>query len=296
MMKIKFFSDYNRDSADLLNRFRANYDVYDDELGFTTGDDYDFAVAFNRSDVPIRKGAKMITIIQEPSFSEAHQFRTSLTNSDYLIVHDAELFKMTWDVEFRGMVIESPSFMFYDDHVHHTFFDNTAEVNKTKKLSMIVSGLCFSRGNYRKRLNLLSKILNSDLDIDIYGRGLHISDPRYKGPLEYKYAGLLPYEYSIAIENSNEKNYISEKFVDCVLCNTVPIYNGAPNVSKVYDDRYFREIDLNSDTIVKDIASIIAEPAPGTILNKEIYRNQLNLYTKLKQIIFEIDPLTPSLF
>lgn len=288
-MKIKFFSDYT-DSQTLLDRFKANYEVYDDELGFTVDDDYDFAVAFNRADESLKPDTKIITVIQEPSFSEAHQYKSYLAYSDYLLIHDPALFEKTWEIELLGNVIESPSFMFYDDRIDHSFFDNSEAFKKEKKLSMIVSSLSFSRGNYLKRLNLLGKILGSDLDIDIYGRGFNIPDPRYKGELDFKYKGLLPYEYSIAIENSNEKNYISEKFVDCILCNTVPIYNGAPNVGEVYDERYFRKIDLDSPTIIEDIREIISLPAPGTFVNKEIYKKKYNLYTKLKEIIFEIDP------
>lgn len=287
-MKIKFFSDY-ADSESLLHRFIANYHVYDHALSFTTGNDYDFAVVFNRADEHIRQGAKVITVIQEPSFSEAHRYKNFLAYSDYLLLHDPDLFRQVWDVELFGKVIESPAYMFYDDRVDRSFFDGAEKIPKTRKLSMIVSALGFSRGNYRKRLRVLQRILNSDLDIDIYGRGFQINDPRYKGPLQFKYTGLLPYEYSIAIENSNEKNYISEKFVDCVLCNTVPIYNGAPNIKEVYDDRYFRTIDLESYSIIDDIKSIIASPAPGTLVNKDIYMQQYNLYAKLKEIIFEID-------
>lgn len=288
-MKIKFFSDYT-DSQTLLNRFKANYEVYDNELEFTVSEDYDFAVAFNRANESLKPDTKIITVIQEPSFSEAHQCKSYLAYSDYLLIHDSDLFKRTWDIELFGNVMESPAFMFYDDRIDHSFFDNSESIKKEKKLSMIVSSLNFSIGNYIKRLDLLGKILASDLEIDIYGRGFNIPDPRYKGELDFKYKGLLPYEYSIAVENSNEKNYISEKFVDCVLCNTVPIYNGAPNVSEVYDDRYFRKIDLDSPTIIEDLKHIISLPAPGTVANKEIYKKRYNLYTKLKEIIFEIDP------
>ena len=284
-MKVKFFSDYDT-SENLLNRFRNNYDIYDNILGFTVNDDYNFAVLFNRSDEPIKPWAKTITVIQEPSFSEAHQYKTSLTNSDYLIIHDAHLFVEKYQIRLGGKVIESPSYMFYNDQIPYHYFDGSEQIKKQKKLSVIMSGLYFSRGNYRKRIALLERLLASDLDMDIYGRGLDISDPRYKGPLVNKHSGLIPYEYSIAIENSNERNYVSEKFIDCVLCNTTPIYNGAPNIKEIYDERYFRTIDLDSPTIIEDIRNIIREPAPGSLVNKEIYQNKFNLYTKLKEIVF----------
>ena len=152
---------------------------------------------------------------------------------------------------------------------------------------MVVSYLNKPEGIYKKRIGLLNKILASDLDIDIYGRRLKIDDQRFKGPLDYKFMGILPYEYSIAIENSEEKNYITEKFVDCVLCNTIPIYHGAPNITEVYDPRFIRELNLDSPAVIDDLKTIIAEPAPRSSVNKYIYFNKYNLYTKLKEIIFQ---------
>jgi len=285
-MKIKFFSDYEG-SENLLKRFRSNYSINDNDISFTTADDYDFAIVFNRADEDIRQNAKIITVIQEPSWSDAHENKKFLTGSDYLIVHDPERFEKANGVKLGGKVIESPAFMFFHDHVDHSFFEGKELVKKEKKLSMVVSGLYFNRANYRKRVEVLVNILKSDLDIDVYGRKLNIEDRRYKGPLEEKYRGILPYEYSIAIENSNEKNYITEKFVDCVLCNTTPIYNGAPNIAEVYDPNYFSTIDLDSEDIVEDIRKIVALPAPGAGPNKRIYQEKYNLYQKLKDIILK---------
>ncbi len=285
-MKIKFFSNYDY-SADLLKRFRANYTVYDDALIFTTAEDYDYAIVFNRTDEKIRDTAKVITIIQEPSWSPVHRNNQFLTNSDYLIIHDHQLFEETYQIELGKKIFEAPSYMFYHDHVDKTFFTDTDVIQKPKKLSMIVSSINWNIGNYGKRLQLLKKILNSDLDIDIYGRGFDLSDERYKGALQYKYTGLLPYEYSIAIENSNEKNYITEKFVDCAICDTIPIYCGAPNIAQVYNEKYFRSLDLDSPKIIDDIKEMIKLPAPKQDMdsNKNRYFQQRNLYTLIKDII-----------
>lgn len=285
-MKIKFFANYDR-SENLLKRFMANYDVYDEVIQFTTEEDYDFAVVFNRTDQKIRDKAKIITVIQEPSWSPVHSNNQFLTTSDYLIIHDHKLFENLYQIELGKKIFEVPSHMFYHDHVDKSFFVNRGEVQKTKKLSMIVSSMAMDIGNYGKRLRLLRRILASDLDIDIYGKGFNISDERFKGMVEFKHSALLPYEYSIAIENSNEKNYITEKFVDCVLCNSIPIYNGAPNISEVYNKKYFHTIDLDSATIINDIREIIKNPAPKQDLNnnKELYFNRLNLYQLIKDIV-----------
>ena len=46
---------------------------------------------------------------------------------------------------------------------------------------------------------------------------------------------LARYRFSVVIENVREANYFSEKLVDAVLCNTVPIYWGCPNLERFVD-------------------------------------------------------------
>jgi hypothetical protein len=67
------------------------------------------------------------------------------------------------------------------------------------------------------------------LDVDIMGRG-------YKA-FDNKENGLAPYRYSVVIENVRENDYFSEKLVDACLCDTVPIYWGAPNIADYFDPR-----------------------------------------------------------
>lgn len=43
--------------------------------------------------------------------------------------------------------------------------------------------------------------------------------------------------FSIAVESSYEKNYFTEKLIDCLLTKTVPIYWGCPNIGDFFDQR-----------------------------------------------------------
>ena len=289
MNKVRLFSNY-ASSSELLERFLDNYNVDDDSILFTVYDDYDWAVIFNKTHERIKDTAKILTFIQEPTFSPAHFGNNFLIDSDILVIHDQEIFEKTLKIKLRGEIIEHPSFMWFHDHVNKNFFDNSDKVKKKKKLSMVVSNIYMSVGNYVKRIELVKKIIQSDLEIDIFGRGLELEDPRYKGELEYKFAGLLPYEYSIAIENSCEPNYLTEKFIDPVLCNTTPIYYGAPNVNEIYPTGGFELIDLNSPTIIEDIKSIINKPRDLVALkkSKEYYFDDYNLYLFLKKIICSV--------
>jgi len=293
MKKVKFFANYAT-SEELLIRFNKNYIIKDNSIEFTSKEDYDVAVVFNRTFEPIKVDCKIITIIQEPSFSPIHQNNDFLKKSDFLIIHDSQLFEKTLKIKLGKEVIESPSYMWFHDHVDYNFFNDLDKVKKRKKLSMIVSNIYMSVGNYVKRIGLVEKILKSDLDIDIFGRGLNIEDLRYKGELENKFSGLIPYDYSIAIENSCEKNYLTEKFIDPILCYTTPIYYGAPNVDEIYPEKSFIKINLDSVTIIDDIKSIIEKPRPTQNLMelkdaKSVYLHEYNLYTLIKKLCLQLE-------
>ena len=47
----------------------------------------------------------------------------------------------------------------------------------------------------------------------------------------------LDYQYSIAIENSRQNHYFTEKLLDCLLTKTIPIYYGCPNIAEYFDTR-----------------------------------------------------------
>ena len=65
------------------------------------------------------------------------------------------------------------------------------------------------------------------IKLDLFGRGYR--------EVEMKEEALSDYMFSIAIENSQEANYISEKLIDCFLQKVVPVYWGAPNIEKFFD-------------------------------------------------------------
>jgi len=285
-MKVKFFSNYET-SANLLNRFNNNYIISDDKLTFTTGHDYDVAVVFNKTEEVIKDNTKIITVIQEPSWSPVHQGNDFLTKSDFLIIHHTHEFEKKHLKVSAGQIIESPSIMWYHDHIEKGYFLNANRPRKTRKLSIIVSGINLPIGNYQKRINLLLQILQSNLDIDIYGRGLPIQDRRYKGEINYKFIGLDKYQYSICIENSNEMNYVTEKFIDPLLCLTKPLYVGAPNISEIYSPLCYNLLNLDSPTIIDDIKLLTEETPDLEILkiNRDSYFNNYNLYDKIRDIV-----------
>lgn len=98
---------------------------------------------------------------------------------------------------------------------------------KTRNMSLIASTKRQLTG-HALRHEIADWSVEAGLDIDLLGHG-------YKS-LEVKADGLRPYRYSIIIENIQEEGYFTEKLIDCLLCDTIPIYWGAPDIAEYFDN------------------------------------------------------------
>lgn len=96
--------------------------------------------------------------------------------------------------------------------------------NKNKLISIIASAKKLLTG-HQLRHQIIKEI--TDKNIDVLGRGYV--------PFEDKKDGLLPYYFSIVIENCQEVDYFTEKLSDCFVCETVPIYWGCPNIGDYFN-------------------------------------------------------------
>jgi GT2 family glycosyltransferase len=130
--------------------------------------------------------------------------------------------------------------------------DNFKIHNKTKKISMIYSDKTFS-GGHRLRHEVASRIRG----IDLFGSGSLT-------PIQSKEEGLTDYMFSIAIENSNQKNYFTEKILDCFAVGTIPIYWGCSNIHEFFDSKGI--IPFSS---VEELEKIVAE------INEEVYHKNI---------------------
>lgn len=153
---------------------------------------------------------------------------------------------------------------------------------KTNKASCVVSSKHRHRKEFIRSLfgrKFLSGQRNAP-SMDLYGRGHSrlFLGKNYKGPIggasSCKLSGLLPYEYSMVLENSQQVNYWTEKLADAFLSWCVPIYWGCPNLSDYFSDESFRVIDLNASAA--EIDQILeGEIDSSTIEHLSLARNKI---------------------
>jgi hypothetical protein len=117
------------------------------------------------------------------------------------------------------------------------------------KICSIIASAKNDLPGHQLRHHIIERIRAQNLPVDIMGRGYV--------PFDNKEDGLLPYHYSVVIENVQDNDYYSEKLLDCILCGTVPIFWGAPNIADYFDPRGMI-ICNNSDAIITAVDSLSA--------------------------------------
>ena len=176
-------------------------------------------------------------------------------------------------------ILNNGSFFYFGS----TFLKNLdkIDIQKNNLASLIASSQNKLKG-HKLRHKIAKYIKNNELNIAVIGRG-------YK-PFKNKEDGLKSFRYSIVIENSSEQDYFTEKLVDACLLETIPIYWGAPNISKYFDIRGF--IVCNSSDEIEDALKNLSIRDYNSKIkwikkNKEIALYHANLMKRAALIIRE---------
>lgn len=292
-MKVKFCAGWDTSeqiTKRLLSQFKTpKIDLTDIE--FVYDDSYDVIVFNNYISEKPKKDSKSCIFFHEPSWSGSHQKNYKEYNNLTVFGHYKELYDASNIVEIpshlfyggRGPWCEGWDFWSYDNI-------NNSEFKKTKGISSVVSNLGMGEHNhpigclYKERCNLISNLIDNTPFVDFYGWGKN--DNNLKGSIQQKKDGIVDYKFSICIENTNEKNYVSEKFYDCILTNTIPIYFGCKNIKELWWENGYIHIDDISDvdSVIKQL-KLIEENVdlyynnmlPSLLKMKERYFSDFNL-------------------
>lgn len=108
---------------------------------------------------------------------------------------------------------------------------------KSKKLSIITSNKCFTKGHKDRVAFALALKNHYGEEIDLFGHGFN--------DFEDKWDVIAPYEYHVCIENSSFPHYWTEKLADSFLGNAYPLYYGAPNIYEYFSEKALTLIDIH---------------------------------------------------
>lgn len=169
-----------------------------------------------------------------------------------------------------GWVVGTGRSELYGNNIFKKLSDveNFAAPSKPRKISMI-SSLKSRREGHRKRVDFLHALKGRfGSAIDYYGRDF--------APLDDKLDGIAPYRYHIAIENSRQENYWTEKLADAWVAWSLPIYCGDPGIlDRIPDPRGIEIIDI--DDIEGSFARI------EDIMSRDDYQSRLGAIARCRE-------------
>jgi hypothetical protein len=281
------------------NQFMVNTTDYTN-IEFVYDDSYNWAVVFGKleNNNIITPPDRTIFFAMEPSWS-INTDRHATEYSNYVFAPTGDIFATN-----KHYVHEYPTFMLYGGRgdSEWTVHDMASwDLSKSLTCSMVVTKTgdyqwwvpANSPTLYADRVAAAELMLLHNLGVHVFGNGWE-STGDCKGEVWNKKIALTPYKFSVALENSHEKNYISEKFIDCLLTNTIPIYFGCTNISNYYDPQgYLQLSDIkNLDEILyvmRDITrnheKMYKMMLPHSVENKQIFFERHNLLHKINQIV-----------
>ncbi len=242
-------------------------------------DDADYCVVLNRlSDDLDFDPERTIGVVTEPSWSKNVDYGFLNKRCSRVLSH----FAFPFEKAVRGSSLAIPWV---------TRTSTEAPVKKTRKLSIVASPLRLEHPhtNYDFRHALVQLILSSDVDCDIFGDWPG-TDSRIKGPIADKVDALAPYEFSVAIENTCEPGYVTEKFIDCLLCGTTPVYLGDPLVQARFgENASVRLLPAPLDTLQAIARGEIEHHGEAVASARASYLESRNLFSQLRRVIDEME-------
>jgi hypothetical protein len=127
--------------------------------------------------------------------------------------------------------------------------------------------------------SVLSDKFSDDLNfVNIWGQYQQKNGRNNHGGAWTKLIALKEYRFTICFENTIQKNYITEKFWDAVMIDTVPIYFGCNNIDEYIEPETF----INLTNIIDDYQSIVKELNYINDNSEELYQKYLPKIKKLK--------------
>jgi hypothetical protein len=166
---------------------------------------------------------------------------------------------------------------------------------KTGKCSVV------DNGQYVWRAEMIADLAKKIGGVEIFGKlsgkplgGYHKSASSAGG--NEKYLGIESFSFYLSLERAVASDYVTEKFTDAILCEAVPIYDGAPNIDDyALPGSYISAADI-AQINWNDWKKEYAGRRCAVAAQKELLRTRLNLFSyfhRLTENLSLLDKLRP---
>lgn len=229
-----------------------------------TVDENTFAVVINRSEHPDLNRfseTRIMGLAWEPAGSYATAFLTPEYQRFVQRRFARYLVSSLQNIQ-PGLDKFTPYLQFHPTHVpipRETLTRDEWWDRKPHILSIILSPKKSLPG-HAYRHTLCREMIRQNLPVHIYGGGSNAFLPfaGVKGPFEPRdtQKAYEPYKFHIAIENSVEPHYVTEKYLNAIALHAIPIYLGATQLDDYFGNHAAHKLagNLSHDmTLLRDI-------------------------------------------
>ena len=118
--------------------------------------------------------------------------------------------------------------------------------------------------------------------------------------LQTRKRSLAPYRYHIALENSSDKDYWTEKISDPILTLTYPIYHGCENLEDYLPGDCFTRIDIaRPEQAIAVIESVISSDkdkiSQGALHHaRQLILDEHNIFELVARVVKKLQASTPA--
>lgn len=286
MLTVKIIKDW--ESPNLLRQTPNSLGIWNNvKFILETNLDSDYIIVLNKIDLDLSvfiSIENVWAVMQEPYIKGIHEWMVNKHGQfsrvyTHFIFNKKDKYKVSqpllpWHIEKT-----------YDDLV------NMEIPIKNQLISCISSNKSQFPGHIL-RVNFIRNLINSKIDIKLFGRGFNY--------LNDKFDGLSSFKYSIVIENSSSSNYWTEKISDCFLSYTMPFYYGCTNINDYFPENSLIKIDINNfqksiEIIEEAIASELWEKNIDSIVfSRNKILNEYQFFPFIANEISKHNKLTSS--
>lgn len=231
-MLVYIHSNYSH--PNLLRQTPFLNGIWDDiQFTFDEVEECDYIIVINHPTknikVKCRKGGRIL-LLQEPPYERNNYLIPYFSYFDIIIT--------AFDKKYSSNIVNIQAALpwLIDKNYEQLVALLPMADKKNDGISWVTSNSNVNPG-HEPRLKFLEKIKETNLSVDLFGRGIKQIDD--------KFDAIYPYKYTLAIENYSDTNYWTEKISDAYLAWTIPIYYGCKNIEDFFPENSFLKIDIH---------------------------------------------------
>lgn len=221
----------------------------------------------------------ILMLVEPPGILD---FRSKLLKNKEKIESSYDLI-LTWDEFILRDFSKAQKFIFGGCWIDLETFEKKSHNSLVQTISFLTSNKTTTNGHRLRQVvyDKMKKMGTMPPHFDF----LYLRTPPR---IESKHIMFDTSSFAIIVENEKHDNWFTEKLIDCLVTDTVPIFWGCPNIGEYFNEKGFLKFDT-----LEELEKIFRELNPTTYIemleyvheNREKAKKYMNIEQRLERVI-----------